>query len=222
MILRSKHDEKQYGEYEMTTLRIAVLGAGKIGGTIGRKWTAAGHQVAYGVRDPQAAESQALSHSGEHVQVGQVSEALASDPQVVLMAVPGGAKEATIAAYAEQLNGRVVIDAANRIGNDRTDNWAFFQAHTPQAKVYRAFNTYGFENFANPIFEGIQADLFYAGPGGESQTQVEQLIREVGLRPVRLGDTDQIPTVDALLPLWFTLARAHGRHLALKLLTDEA
>jgi predicted dinucleotide-binding enzyme len=104
----------------MTPLRIAVLGAGKIGGTIGRKWTAAGHQVAYGVRDPQAPES--LLHNGENVLVGQVSEALATDPQVVLMVVPGGAMEATIVAYAEQLNGRAVIDAANRIGNDRTDS----------------------------------------------------------------------------------------------------
>jgi predicted dinucleotide-binding enzyme len=206
----------------MTTLRIAVLGAGKIGGAIGRKWTAAGHQVAYGVRDPQAADAQALLQSGDQVTVGQVGEALASDPQVVLMAAPGAAMETTIVAYAEQLNGRVIIDAANRIGSDRTDSWGFFQAHTPQAKVYRAFNIYGFENFANPLYGGVQADLFFAGPEGESLTHVEQLIREVGLRPVRLGDTDQIPTVDALLPLWFTLARAHGRHLALKLLTDEA
>src|SRR5262249_33689671 len=145
---------------QMTTLRIAVLGAGKIGGALGRKWTAARHQVAYGVRDPDAADAQALLQSGCQVTVGQISEALSSDPQVVLMALPGGAMEAAITAYAERLNGRTIIDAANRMGSDRTDSWAFFQAHTPQAKIYRAFNTYGYENFANPTFGGVQADLF--------------------------------------------------------------
>jgi predicted dinucleotide-binding enzyme len=206
----------------MTTLRIAVLGAGKIGGTLGRKWTATGHQVAYGVRDSQTADAQALRQSGDQVTVEQISEALASDPQVVLMAVPGGSMEAIITAHAEQLNGRTIIDAANRMGSDRTDSWMLFQKHTPEAKIYRAFNTYGYENFANPTFRGARADLFYAGPEGESLTQVEQLIRDIGLRPVRLGDTDQIPTVDAVLMVWFALARARGRRLAFKMLTDEA
>jgi predicted dinucleotide-binding enzyme len=205
----------------MTTLRIAVLGTGKIGGTLGRKWTAAGHHVASGVRDPQTAGTQALRQSGDQVTVGQISEALATDPQVVLMAVPGDAMETTITAYAEQLNGRTIIDAANRMGSDRPDSWTLFQKHTPAAKIYRAFNTYGYENFANPTFAGVQADLFYAGPEGESLTQIEELIRDVGLRPVRIGDTDQIPTVDALLMVWFALARARGRRLAFKMLADE-
>jgi predicted dinucleotide-binding enzyme len=206
----------------MTTLRIAVLGAGKIGGTLGRKWTAAGHQVTYGVRDPQTADAQALRQSGDQVMVGQIGETLATDPRVVLMAVPGGAMEATITAHAEQLNGRVIIDAANRMGSDRTDSWTLFQTHTPAAQIYRAFNTYGYENFANPTFVGVQADLFYAGPEGASLTLVEQLIRDIGLRPVRIGGADQIPAVDALLRVWFALARARGRRLAFKMLTDEA
>src|SRR5262249_22726728 len=141
--------------HTMTTLRIAVLGAGKIGGTLGRKWTAAGHQVAYGVRDPQTADAQALRQSGEQGTVGQIGEALAADPQVVLMAVPGAAMEATITAHAAQLNGHIIIDAANRMGSDRPDSWALYQTYTPAAHVYRAFNTYGYENFANPTFAGV-------------------------------------------------------------------
>jgi DNA-binding CsgD family transcriptional regulator len=31
-------------------MKIAVLGSGKIGGTLGRKWRAAGHEVTFGVR----------------------------------------------------------------------------------------------------------------------------------------------------------------------------
>ncbi len=36
----------------MTSLRIAILGAGDIGGTLGRKWARAGHTIAFGVKNP--------------------------------------------------------------------------------------------------------------------------------------------------------------------------
>ena len=35
-------------------MRIAVIGTGKIGGTLGRKWLAAGHDVVYGSRGGSA------------------------------------------------------------------------------------------------------------------------------------------------------------------------
>jgi len=34
-------------------VRIAVVGAGNIGRTLGTKWVAAGHEVVYGVRSPE-------------------------------------------------------------------------------------------------------------------------------------------------------------------------
>lgn len=33
-------------------LTVAVLGAGTMGGTLGRKWITTGHQVVFGVSDP--------------------------------------------------------------------------------------------------------------------------------------------------------------------------
>lgn len=47
----------------MAGLRVAVLEAGKIGGiggTLGRKWVAAGHAVTFGVADPDGAKARAL------------------------------------------------------------------------------------------------------------------------------------------------------------------
>lgn len=32
-------------------MRIAVIGAGNVGGTLGRRWAALGHQVTFGVRE---------------------------------------------------------------------------------------------------------------------------------------------------------------------------
>ena len=206
----------------MAELRIAVLGAGNIGGTIGKKWVAAGHKVAFGVNNPSGPKAQALrADLGEQVTIGTAAQALATG-DVVLMALPGGVMDATISANAAQLDGKIIIDAANRVGGSGPMNsFATFQAHTPRAQLYRAFNILGWENFANPVFNGVQADLFYCGPDGEARQVVEQLIADVGLRPIRLGDVDQVGLVDSLLSIWFTLAQRQGwgRHLAFKLLT---
>ena len=204
----------------MTRLRVAVLGAGNIGKTLGRKWVAAGHNVTFGVRDPNDAKARALqAELSETAKIGSVAEALAAG-DIVVMAVPGGAMDETITRHAAQLDGKIIIDAANRMGGGPMNSLAAFTTQTPHARVYRAFNSLGWENFANPIFDDVMADLFYCGPDGESREVVERLITDVGLRPVRLGDTDAVGLVDAVASLWFALALGQrmGRHLAFKVL----
>jgi predicted dinucleotide-binding enzyme len=205
-------------------MRIAVLGAGNIGGTLGRKWLAAGHEVAFGVAHPDGEKAQALrAELGDRARIGTAGEALAG-AEVAVMALPGGAMADAIRDYASALDGTIVLDTANNLGGGPANSLAAFQAHTPHARVYRAFNTLGWETFAEPTFDGVRADLFYCGPNGEAQAVVERLISDVGLRPVRVGDTDETAVVDAIATLWFALAlrQRHGRHLAFKLLSDEA
>jgi predicted dinucleotide-binding enzyme len=206
----------------MAGLRIAVLGAGNIGGNLGKKWAAAGHTVAFGVTDPDGQRAQGVRAAlGTAASIGSAADALAAG-DVVLMAVPGVAMDETIAANAGQLDGKTIIDAANRIGGGGPMNsFATFRARTPNARVFRAFNTYGWENSADPTFGGVQADMFYCGPEGESRAVVERLIADAGLRPMRVGDADQVDVVDSVARLWFALANGQrmGRHLAFKVLT---
>ena len=204
------------------TLRIAVLGAGNIGGTLGRKWLSAGHPMIFGVSDPNGKNAQALmSEFGDKVTIGSVADVLSDNPDVVVMALPGGAMETTIEQYANQLDGRILIDTANRMGMASMNSFAALQQHTPHARIYRAFNTYGWENFANPQFEEGTAGLFYCGHDGDARTTVEQLISDVGLHPMYLGGVEQVGLVDSVTGLWFALAigQHKGRHLAFKVLT---
>ncbi len=208
----------------MTTgkLTIVVLGAGNIGGTLGRKWAGAGHQVAFGVQDPNGKHAQALrSDLGNKVTIGSVAQALSSNPDVVVMAVPGAAMDATIMQYADQLDGRIIIDTANRMGGGPMNSFSTFQQRTPHARIFRAFNTLGWENFANPEFAEGPADLIYCGPDSDARTAVEQLITDIGLRPIYLGGVEQVGLVDAVAGLWFALVfgQGRGRHLAFKVLT---
>jgi predicted dinucleotide-binding enzyme len=207
----------------MAALNIAVLGAGNIGGTLGRKWAQAGHKVSFGVTDPSGPKSGALrADLGNDIAIGSVGDALAAG-DIVLVAVPGAVVEQTVAENAPLLDGKIIIDAANNMGSSGPPNsLATYQAHAPNARVYRAFNTLGWENFANPVVGGEQADLFFCGPDGDERKAVEQLITDVGLRPIWVGGLEEIERIDALLGLWFTMAvrRGYGRRLAFKMLSE--
>lgn len=195
--------------------KIAVIGAGNVGSTLGRAWMEAGHQVMYGTRSPEATSDRLRAPAG------LPSEA-AADADVILLAVPGVASHEVIASIVDTLDGTLVIDATNRIGGSPMHSIEAIHELAPRALPYRAFNTLGWENFANPRFGGEVADLFFCGADGGGRMIVEALISDVGLRPVWVGDLGQLPVVEALASLWFALAlqRGLGRHLAFRTLRD--
>jgi 8-hydroxy-5-deazaflavin:NADPH oxidoreductase len=191
------------GAYRPPMTRIGVIGSGNIGATVGEAWQRAGHDVVYGSRSPEPPRTVAIADA--------IAEA-----EVVLLATPGSAVPQVLAEHGAALAGRVVIDATNDIGAERLNH---AEAYVPGPRFVRAFNTLGFEVFAEPSIGGAVADLFWCGP---EDAGVEQLIADVGLRPVRVGDIDAIDVVDGAARLWLTLVfrQGHPRRLALRLLTD--
>ena len=189
-------------------MRIAVIGRGNIGSTLGRKWVAAGHDVVYGVRSPGGPGTAA------------VDEAVRGAEAVVL-AVPGPAAKEVLAALAHELAGKVVVDTTNNLAGDGALH--ALDELADGAHPVRAFNTVGWEVFDEPAVGGTQADLLFAAEEGKAREVAEQLIRDVGLRPVWVGGIDAIELVDNLTRLWFALAirRGLGRHLALKVLAEQ-
>jgi predicted dinucleotide-binding enzyme len=194
-------------------MRIAVIGTGNIGGTLGRAFARAGHQVAFGSRHP--GDDQAAADTS--AVVADLGGALARS-EVVLLALPGRAVDDFLAQHAKAIDGKLVIDATNRIGSAVTNAASRIMQVAPHARYARAFNTLGWENFADPLFDGIPADLFFTGPQADRQL-IEELIAAVGLRPAYLGE-NQHDVVDAVLPLWFSLVQARGgnRNLAFRVL----
>ncbi len=188
-------------------MKIAVIGTGKIGRTLGGRWRAAGHEVVYGSR----------AGSGEGpggAPLRAVGDAL-TGADAVLLAVPGGAVAEVVAANGAALAGKVVIDAANRMREPEVNSRAAIAAAAPQARYVRAFNTLGWENFADPP---LGAALFFAADPA-ARAAAEELITAVGLEPVYAGDASASGTVDALLPLWFALVQHNGgdRKVALRI-----
>ena len=192
-------------------MRIAVIGKGNIGGSLGTKWRAAGYDVVYGARDG----------SGEGpggVPVRGIGDAL-KDADVVVLAVPGQVVADVVTGHGAALAGKTVIDAVNRIGTPEFDSRAIIAEAAPQARYVRAFNSLGWENFADPM---PGTNMFFAADP-DARATAEELIRAVGLEPAFLGDATATATVDGLLPLWFALVRQNGgnRRVALRVVTDR-
>ena len=201
-------------------MKIAIVGTGNIGGTLGKKWADAGHEVHFGTRDPRKAEVQSLLASlGANALASTIAGAIAFG-EVIVFAIPGGAMDETIAEHAKALDGKWVVDTTNKVGSAAMNSFAAFAKHAPHASVYRAFNIYGWENFRDSDFAGERASLFYCGPDNQHRPELEKLIAAVGLDPVYVGGGEQVDVVDNLVRLWFALARGRnlGRTLALKLL----
>ena len=201
-------------------MRIAVLGTGNIGGTLGAKWAAAGHRVVFGARDPGSPKTRAaLGTAGAGAQVDTPAGAVAG-AEVVVFAIPGAAMAETVGALGAGLNGKIVIDTTNQFGQPTINAIAAIAAAAPQATIVRAFNSLGWENFAEPVADGVQVDLLYCGPDGAAREVAERLIADIGLRPVRVGDLAQAPLVDNVGALWVALVFGQklGRRLSFKVL----
>jgi predicted dinucleotide-binding enzyme len=188
-------------------MKIAVIGRGNIGGTLGTKWSAAGHDVVYGAR----------GGSGDGpggAPVRGIGDAL-EGADVVVLAVPGAVVPDVVNDHGAALAGKVVIDAVNRMGGGAEyDSRALIADAAPSARYVRAFNSLGWENFADPL---PGANLFFAADP-EARAVAEELITAVGLEPAYLGDADATAAVDGLLPLWFALVKQNGvnRKVALR------
>ena len=190
---------------------IAIIGTGFIGTTLGRALAGSGHRVTYGSRHSDDGGAAGADAGGRVVPIG---DALAG-ADVVILALPGPAVAELAVEHCDALAGRLVIDATNQMGAPVANA----RASLPSSVRYaRAFNTVGGENMADPVFDGVRADMFFSAPAADRET-VETVIEGVGLRPVYVGE-DEEELIDALFRLWIALAirQGRGRRLALHLL----
>jgi 8-hydroxy-5-deazaflavin:NADPH oxidoreductase len=198
-------------------MKIGIIGAGKIGGTLGQKWAAAGHTVLYGVRDPQGAKYDALRASGS---VAQISQTICVG-ETVLLSLPGAAMPEFVEAQAANLAGKLIFDATNNLQSPVMHSLDLLSDKVPVARLVRAFSTLGWENFAQPVLGNVQIDLFFCSDTA-ARVDAEQLISDIGLRPVYIGSLDSAPILDNLTRLYFALAAGQGlgRRIALKLIQE--
>jgi len=203
-------------------MRLGIIGTGSIGGTLGRRW-AARHDVVFGTRKPEDPELRVLlAGLAGRVRAASVRDA-ADFGEVVVLATPWAAALDAVRA-AGSLAGKVVVDCTNPVGpglrHALPDGSAaeVIAAAASGARVVKAFNTAGFEVYADPRFGTDAASLFLCGHDADAKQTVAGLARELGLEPVDCGDLGQARRLEELALLWISLAAQGGRAHAFRLL----
>src|SRR3954463_8556793 len=97
-------------------MKIAILGAGNVGGALGAAFSRVGHEVTYGVRDPDSEKTQSALGSAAGATATSFADAI-DGADAIVFALRWNAVPDTIAELGD-LSGRVIIDAMNRFGKD--------------------------------------------------------------------------------------------------------
>jgi predicted dinucleotide-binding enzyme len=194
--------------------KVAVIGAGNIGGGLARAWAKAGHQVTVGVRNPNDAEALALAKETGATLAAPADAVAAAD--VVAIAIPAQAVEAFAAGLT--FTGKLVIDCTNHVGPGfslsygHTTSWAEELAKKlVGARVFKSFNAQGAENLATPAYASGPAANFFCGDDAPGRDVVAQLVKDVGFEPVFAGPLKQARVLEPMMMLWVTAARAAGK-----------
>ena len=173
-------------------MKITTIGRGTIGGTLGRLWRSAGHEVTELGKD-----------GGD-----------AADADVVLLAVPGEVVPDALA-NVTGLHGKVVLDATNRVGVVKHSAPAGYASIAEYVKAQtggptaKAFNL----NFGNLFDQAATASSrpnhIWVGDE-EARAAVEQLSRDIGMEPLNAGPLENAAIEEQFAKILVAMLRDAG------------
>nr|WP_281405375.1 NADPH-dependent F420 reductase [Mesorhizobium sp. B2-3-12] len=178
-------------------MKIGILGAGMIGGTVGRLWAQAGHDVTFGVRHPERLRPM-LAELGGKAGASPAVDAVAG-ADVVLAAIPFRAWPDVAAEIEAALGDKVLLDATvpdpprdGAFGDAalaRKDGVAFAVAPLlPRAKLVRAFSTVMWTTLRSQAHRaGDRIGIPLAGDDEEAVALAARLVVDAGFDPVVAG-----------------------------------
>lgn len=186
-------------------MKIAILGAGNVGATLGKKFVEVGHEIFYGVPNPEKYEDAGLAGK-----VRPVGEA-ANSAEIILLAVPYNAVESALKDCGDLID-KIVIDATNPLefrdgglnltcGFD-TSGGEKVAEFAKGAKVVKCFNTTGFNIMANPE----KSVMFVCGNDREANETVRKLASEIGFDALNIGDLTKSRLLEPFAALWIHLS----------------
>jgi predicted dinucleotide-binding enzyme len=207
------------------TLKIGIIGAGKMGGALAELWAKAGHEVMISSRHPDELKDQARA-IGPKAHVGTTQDA-AKFGSVVVIAMPYG-KWPEIGDEIKSLTaGKTVIDLTNPYP-DRDGPMAAEARkvttgianpkYLPGANLVRAFNSIIYTNLRSEAHrKGELVAIPIAGDDKEAVATTDRLVRDAGFEPVMVGPLAEAKRFDVDTPTYVKVMTAAQLRSALGL-----
>lgn len=208
-------------------MKIAVIGSGNVGGTLGRRWAEKGHEIVYGTRDPKSDKiKKLLKTTGGMAKASELKRAV-SESSVVVLAIPWPAAEDTIRNLGD-LKGKIIVDCINPLAPNlsgltiglTTSAAEKVAEWTKGTRVVKAFNTTGSKNMGDPVYGDQKASMFICGDNAEAKKTVAALAADLGFDVIDSGPLVSARYLEPLAMLWISLVyvSALGEDIAFKLL----
>jgi hypothetical protein len=195
-------------------MKIAIIGAGNVGGSLAAAGTAAGHRV---VLSAESADSAQAAADKAGAQAASSNTEAVQDADVVVLAVPGSAVPAVAAELGGALDGKVVVDSTNPLNDTYSDLTTSgvsaaeqLQQLVPGASVVKAFNTIFASRHGDPTEGGQPLDAFVAGDDAAAKGTVTQLAESLGYRAVDAGSLRMARSLEEMAFLNISLNAGNG------------
>jgi predicted dinucleotide-binding enzyme len=206
-------------------MKIAIIGSGNVGSALANGWIKAGHQVIFGVRNPGSPKTQKALELIPNAKVQTITDASKNSEVIVITTPPEAVLE--LVPQLGDISSKIVIDTTNSI-RSKPEPYATayhaIKALSKSDKVVKCFNTTGFENMANPIYNNKGIDMFSAGNNSEAKELASKLALDLGFEKCYdFGGDDKVELLEKFALGWINLAimQGHGRNLAFKLLKRD-
>jgi 8-hydroxy-5-deazaflavin:NADPH oxidoreductase len=193
-------------------MRIAIIGAGNVGGGLAAAATAAGHDVTVTARTADNA-AKVAEHTGATAAATVADAAQGAD--VVVLAVPASAAADVVGQLTD--TAAVVVDATNPLNDTFSDLTTGDTSHaeqlaaaTPGLRLVKAFNTVVASRLGNATEGDRPLDGFYAGDDAAAKETVASLLTSLGFRPVDAGSLRMARSLEELAFLNITLNARNG------------
>jgi|SRR5215207_1990358 len=183
-------------------MRIAIIGAGRIGGNVARQAVRGGHEVRLAFsRDPAKLVALAAELGDRAAAAGPADAAAWAD--VVVLSVGWDVVGQALAGTGP-LDGKIVVDTTNQFGSgampaEGQTAAAFNAARMPGARYTKSFNTLTSAFQAETAGRSGDARVvqWVCGDDEDAKRVVAELLEDMGYAPVDLGGTDGCAVMEA-------------------------
>lgn len=199
-------------------MRIAIIGAGNVGGALGKGWARAGHHITYGVATPGKPEHDAAAQGAGGARVTSPAEAVRAT-ELVVLAVPWAAAADALRACGD-LRDRVLIDVTNPIRFTEAGMVLDFGFDTsagekvadiaPGALVMKTLNQVGFDVMAAVSGYAAQPVMFVASDHDPAKRTAMQLVSALGFEALDGGPLRTARLLEPMAMLWIDQVYRRG------------